>query len=176
MWALREAISPRRDRALSGLLLATAAAAWVFRLQPSTYAVATTSREVGSWIREHTPPDANLAGWDIGAVAEWSDRRFRNLEGLAASWRFKREVLDAHELQLFLASGKVDFVAQYFGAGPLEPQLRSRGLSPGDWEVVLRREVTMRSVTQPRRPWRFQFVVMRRIRQGAAAASSSRAT
>lgn len=142
------------------LLLLAAGLSWAVRLAPASYAVATASREAGVWIREHTAGSAQVAGWDIGATAAWSDRRFRNLEGLAASWRFKREVLEKRQLRAFLASGEVEFVAQYFGRGPLEPQFKAAGLEPRDWQVLWSREVEMRSITSLGVPWRFVFVVL----------------
>jgi hypothetical protein len=92
--------------------LAAAGLSWSIRLQRSSYALYVAAHDVARWIDEHLPPDAIVAGWDVGILGYYSGRRVVNLDGLANSWRYVGYLERGAGLD-FLDECGVQYIAQY---------------------------------------------------------------
>ena len=110
---------------------------WHARLEPRSYSTYLGARDTGRWIREALPAQSRIAGWDIGSVAWHAGGGITNLEGLAATWEYKREVLDRRRVAEYLDEESVDYLVQPFPDASLTSAFPPDA-SPhlGKWRVV----------------------------------------
>ena len=145
--------------------LGIAVAGWSHRLDPTSYSTDLAARRTGRWIRDSIPPRASLAGWDIGSTAWYSGRGITNLEGLAASWEYKREVLDRGRVAEYVNEiRRFDHLVQPLPAWTLrgEGALRYAGVDLAPWSVLRSECVRFRSVVPWRDAWRRVHLVLGR--------------
>ena len=131
--------------ALSAFALFT----WIYRIDERSYAGYLGARHTADWLREHTPQDAVIAGWDVGIVGAYSDRRVANLDGLINSWDFKENYFDKGLTERWLdkIQPPVDFIAQYFWESQMNPETLGhyRDVNLLRWKVVFVEELAVRT-------------------------------
>lgn len=151
---------PTRSFAIaSSAWLAFAGVTWVHRIDPVSYTAYEASRRSGVWIREHTPPDAVVAGWDCGIAAAHSERTFYQLEGLVGSWRFYEELRSGRTAE-WVDAQRVGWIAQSFSVN--DPELVIDGVDLGAWRVARAECVEFRSIVSPMAATRRVYAVLRR--------------
>lgn len=147
---------PLLARVAPALFLAGAVGltAWLvasrWRTEPNFYAL---RARVGRWISEHLPPDTVLAAWNAGQIGYFSDQPVINLDGLANSASYYREVLQGRvSLEEYLAAEGVDYIVdrsdgssfmELYGGHVLEryPVVRTFVLQEDEPRVLLWRVV-----------------------------------
>lgn len=78
------------------------------QMEPNFYAL---RARVGLWMSENLPSDAVLAAWDAGQLGYFSEQPLINLDGLANSFDYFREVLDGPvPLEDYLVAEGVDYI------------------------------------------------------------------
>src|SRR5262249_16641634 len=121
-------------------LIAFALFTWIYRTDESSYASYLGAKHTADWLREHTPEDAVIAGWDIGIVGAYSDRRVANLDGLINSWDFKENYFDKGLTGQWLdkIQPPVDLIAQCFWESEMNPETLEhyRDVDLLNWNVV----------------------------------------
>lgn len=145
--------------------LSVAAAGWSHRLDPASYSTDLAARRTGRWIRDTIPPGDSLAGWDIGTTAWYSRRGITNLEGLAASWEYKRLILDRNRVADYVnEQRRIDHLVQPLPARMLTGtgSLRYEGVDLAPWRVARADCVRFRSVVPWTRPWWRVHLVLNR--------------
>lgn len=132
-------------------LVAFAGLTWFYRLDPTSYSGYMAARRSADWLRENTDPDAVAAGWDVGIVGGFSNRRVANLDGLINSWDYKENYFDKGKTEAWLSTTKppVEYIVQYFWADQMNPEtLRDyRGVDLTKWKVKFKELVAARSLT-----------------------------
>lgn len=93
-------------------VLVVAGWSWQRRLDPASWSAYAAAQRTGEWVAANTPPDAVVAGWDVGIASAFSGRRVLQLEGLVNSWRYKREVLDRSRVEAYLRERGVAYLIQ----------------------------------------------------------------
>jgi hypothetical protein len=155
--------------AACGLLLLFAICTWAYRLDPRSYASYLTARHTADWIREHTKPDDIVAGWDVGIIGGYADRRVANLDGLINSWDYKQNYLDKKLIDHWITDiCKVDYLAQEFWAPRLTPEvLRNfNGVDLLKWKVVYHDSAMVRSWSNLGHPVELYNLVLTRTGDG----------
>lgn len=145
--------------------IAGAIVTWRFRAAPTSSSPYVAAERSGLWLRDHTPHDAVVAGWDCGIVAAYADRRFFNLEGLVGSWAFYAD-LRSGKTAAFIDARGVDWIAQNISLPG--PSLIIDGVDLRSWKVAHSQCVEFRSITAPFKVDRRLYFVLRRRGPGTS--------
>lgn len=94
---------------LAGAVAVTASRVAVrWQMEPNFYAL---RARVGEWISRNLPPDAVLASWDAGQLGYFSEQSLINLDGLANSLDYFRNVfVGPVPLEDYLVAEGVDYI------------------------------------------------------------------
>ncbi|HEU4405273.1 MAG TPA: hypothetical protein VFS43_08295 [Polyangiaceae bacterium] len=155
----------RASAPLAALSLALALAGWARRLDPGAYALGDAYRRAAAWLRASPFGAERAAGWDCGLVGAHFDGRLSNLDGLAASWRYKERYLEPGRVGAFLDEAGVTSIVQHFARDDLDPPGSFVGVDLGAFRVAHAECVTLRLATRPwQRTHRFVAVLSRHAR------------
>jgi hypothetical protein len=147
---------------LAALAFALALVGWARRLDPGAYALADAYRRAAAWLRASSFGGERAAGWDCGLAGAHLDGRLSNLDGLAASWRYKEAFLEPGRVGAFFEEAGITSIVQHFARDDLEPPGSFVGVDLGAFRVVHAECVTLRLATRPwRRTHRFVAVLSR---------------
>ena len=137
------------------MLILFAVFTWSYRLDPRSYASYVSARQMADWLRDNTPPDAVVGGWDVGIVGGYSQRRVPDLDGLINSWDYKQNYFDKKLTEKWITDiCPVNYIAQEFWSWQLNPEvLRDyRGVDLMKWKVVFHESATVRSWSNRGKP------------------------
>jgi hypothetical protein len=123
-----------------------------------------SARRAGEWVSANTPKGAVVAGWDCGVAALFADRRFYPLDGLVGTWSYKRDVLDAGQVEAFVHKQEVDYLVQYLTLEQLaeDPSVAFEGVRLAPMDVAWSECGVFRASLAPREPWAYAYFVLRR--------------
>lgn len=142
--------------AVSILFALSCLGGWAYRVWPPSYAAYLARRDMGQWVRQNTPPDSLLAGWDCGIMGTHCGRRLMPLDGLINSWQYKTDVLDKHRIEEYITREQpVNYLAQHvqgFKGKTVQQACMVKGIDLSQWRVHYYRVCAVQSLLMPRDP------------------------
>jgi hypothetical protein len=93
--------------------------------------------QAADWIRAYTPPSARIGSWNAGMLGYFSHRAVVNLDGLANNGDYFRRVVRGKDLEGYLRSERIGWLAdQSCGPSP-RPTIYLRSFFAGHLDAEL---------------------------------------